>query len=131
ALRKKGASKWLIEQLIELGPSRSTNRTAKALLTDTARLRRLNAMSTQLGSVSNTYASVAAGNGLSLAQSRALSSAASAGGGSVNLSASSVHEVATAILAGSRNVSVRTVDDREYMNAGASRYPSPLAGVRP
>src|SRR5690606_15913290 len=55
----------------------------------------------------------------------------SGGVGVVDLSPRSVQEVATAILAGSRNVSVRTVDDREYMTAGASRYPSPLAVVPP
>lgn len=130
-LRKKGASAWLLDQLIKAGPSRATNRTARALLADTARLKRLNAMGSQLSGLSGTAASVAVGNPLTVAQSRALTAATGVGVGSVDLSAASVREVATAILAGSRNVSVRAVDDREYVNAGASKYPSPVAGVSP
>lgn len=57
-LRKAGASPWLLEQLVKAGPSRATNRTARALLADTARLKRLNAMSSGIVTTSNQYAAL-------------------------------------------------------------------------
>lgn len=58
--------------------------------------------------------------------------ASAAGGpGMVDLSPESVQAIAAAVLAGSRNISVRTVDHREYVNEGQTRFPSPVAGVRP
>lgn len=39
--------------------------------------------------------------------------------------------LADRIAAASRNISVRTVDHREYVNEGQTRFPSPVAGVRP
>ncbi|TSD68137.1 hypothetical protein FNM00_00635 [Aeromicrobium piscarium] len=54
-LKRKGASPWLLEQLIAFGPSKSSIRTAKQLTQDTARLKRLNAMSNQLGQVADVY----------------------------------------------------------------------------
>ena len=66
-LRKAGASPWLLEQLVKAGPSRATNRTARALLADTARLKRLNAMSGGIVSVGNNYAALTTGAGFTQA----------------------------------------------------------------
>lgn len=46
-LKRKGASPWLLDQLIQVGPSKSSIRTAKQLAQDTARLKRLNSLATQ------------------------------------------------------------------------------------
>lgn len=54
-LKRAGGSPWLLEQLIAAGPSKASIRTARALISDTARLKRLNAMSGQLGQVSDIY----------------------------------------------------------------------------
>lgn len=54
-LKRKGASPWLLEQLMQAGPSRSSIRTARQLAQDTARLRRLNAMASQIDQVSGLY----------------------------------------------------------------------------
>ncbi|MFO6454545.1 MULTISPECIES: phage tail tape measure protein, partial [unclassified Aeromicrobium] len=62
-LKKAGASPWLLEQLVKAGPSRATNRTARALLADTDRLRRLNAMSAGIVTTSNQYAALTTGKG--------------------------------------------------------------------
>lgn len=62
-LKKAGASPWLLEQLIKAGPSRSTNRTARALLADTAKLKRINAMSNGIVSTANQFAALTTGGG--------------------------------------------------------------------
>lgn len=62
-LKKAGASPWLLEQLIKAGPSRSTNRTARALLADTAKLKRINAMSNGIVSTANQFAALTTGKG--------------------------------------------------------------------
>lgn len=62
-LRKKGASPWLLEQLVKAGPSRATNRTARALLADADRLKRLNAMSSGIVTTANNYAALTTGAG--------------------------------------------------------------------
>lgn len=84
-LKKKGASPWLLEQLMQVGPSKSSIRTAKQLASDTARLRRLNAMAGQLGQVAGVYGQLTtdprflqagAANLLATAQARTVNAAA-------------------------------------------------------
>lgn len=62
-LRKKGASPWLLDQLVKAGPSRATNRTMRKLLGDSARLNRLNLASSGIVSTANQYAALTSGSG--------------------------------------------------------------------
>lgn len=62
-LRKRGASPWLLEQIIKAGPSRATNRTLRGLLADSARLSRLNTLSTGMVTTGNNYAALTTGKG--------------------------------------------------------------------
>lgn len=62
-LRKRGASPWLLEQIIKAGPSRATNRTLRGLLADSSKLARLNAMSSGIVSTANQYAALTTGKG--------------------------------------------------------------------
>lgn len=85
-LKKKGASPWLLEQLVAFGPSKSSIRTARALAKDTARLKRMNAIAGQMDQVSGAYGRMtsdprwlqasAAGQLWSSAQQRAVANAA-------------------------------------------------------
>lgn len=68
-LRKRGASPWLLEQIIKAGPSRATNRTLRGLLADSSKLARLNAMSTGIVSTANQYAALTTGKGFAQAWS--------------------------------------------------------------
>lgn len=68
-LRKAGASPWLLEQIIKAGPSRTTNRTLRGLLADTAKLQRLNKVSGSIVSTANSYAALTTGAGFTAAYS--------------------------------------------------------------
>lgn len=70
-LKKAGASPWLLEQIIKLGPSRATNRTLRGLLGDSARLKRMNASSSGIVSNANDYAALTSGAGFTAAYSGA------------------------------------------------------------
>lgn len=70
ALRKAGASEWLLEQIrTKAGPSRSTNRTLRALLGDSERLRRMNQLGSSIVSTANQYAALTTGPGFTAAYS--------------------------------------------------------------
>lgn len=75
-LKAAGASPWLLDQLVQAGPSRATIRTARALLTDTGRLARLNAMSSSLTTVANQYAAITTNPKFTQAAAANLNSAA-------------------------------------------------------
>ena len=62
-LRKKGASPFLLDQIMKAGPSRATNRTLRKLLADSARLNRLNLASSGIVSTANQYAALTSGSG--------------------------------------------------------------------
>ena len=71
-LAAAGASPWLLEQIKEkAGPSRATNRTLRALLGDSGRLARLNALSSAQVATANTYAALTTSPGFSATYSGA------------------------------------------------------------
>lgn len=82
ALKKKGASPWLLEQLQKAGPSRGSINLARRYLSDKDALKRVNALAGQASSVSQIYGQVAAdprftqakgwSGGLTAAQTRVL-----------------------------------------------------------
>lgn len=125
-LAKAGASPWLLDQIrSKAEPSRSTNRTLRALIADKTRLQRLNNLGGRMTSIGNSFAALEAGGKLSPAQSSMLA----------GITRADLDYLADRIgisnAAAARTVTVRGLDDREYVNAGASKYPSPVAGVRP
>ncbi|MFI5426047.1 hypothetical protein ACHMWU_03815 [Aeromicrobium sp. UC242_57] len=54
-LKRKGASPWLLAQLVEAGPTPGAIRLARQYSTDSAALARVNAQAAQIDSISNSY----------------------------------------------------------------------------
>src|SRR5690606_10037549 len=127
-LRKAGASPWLLQQILQVGPSRATNRTLRQLLGDSAKLARLNAMSAGMVTVGNNYAALVSGKGFDVQWSGQASYSASqvAAAGRVSLDSRTLVALGRITAAAARDVSVRAVDYREYSNGGAARFPSPV-----
>jgi TP901 family phage tail tape measure protein len=57
-LKSKGASPWLLQQLVEAGPTKSAIRLARQYATDSAALARVNATASQIDSLTNSYANL-------------------------------------------------------------------------
>jgi TP901 family phage tail tape measure protein len=57
-LKGKGASPWLLQQLIEAGPTKSAIRLARQYATDSAALARVNATASQIDALTNSYANL-------------------------------------------------------------------------
>lgn len=57
-LDRKGASAALLDRLEQFGPSKSTNRTMRALLKDTAAFKRINSLSTRATRLADVYGSL-------------------------------------------------------------------------
>lgn len=73
ALKEKGASPWLLEQLQKAGPSRASIRVGRQLLADQARFDRINQASSTYTSIGDAFGSLTAGTGtLTAAQSQIL-----------------------------------------------------------
>lgn len=76
ALAKAGASPWLLEQIrTKAGPSRQTNRTLRALLADSDRLKRLNQSGSSIVQTANQYAALTTGKGFTATYSGAANAA--------------------------------------------------------
>ncbi|MFC5676075.1 phage tail tape measure protein [Aeromicrobium endophyticum] len=57
-LKSKGASPWLLQQLVEAGPTKSAIKLARQYATDSAALARVNATASQIDSLTNSYANL-------------------------------------------------------------------------
>lgn len=57
-LKSKGASPWLLQQLVEAGPTKTAIRLARQYATDSKALAAVNATASQIGSLSGSYAAL-------------------------------------------------------------------------